>query len=324
MSTEQGYSGGDRKLSLEPLMHALGITPDELAERMLQFNSDAEEPIKSPGTIEKMAVSGVSLNRTNSVSFAYEFVQHTLETHDDLDLQMIADLISTLETTHKRLQRKSSPSSSSSQKRPPATRLLDFIQSSQSENRHLGTLQERIAGNYILVRKTSSFEGDHFYEEPLYVGNFDEDSWLLSNKHGVNIGFTSFSNGIFTTILAHPDPTRIFGFRVIMGFFAEQQQPEFVPGVAIRFSDDQRRPSASRVLIRRANVDQTTLQRWADCASDGLEGGSVHQASGFTSRVERDDVEYALYTELQIGQHVKSHEADEWEKICKENGISFS
>lgn len=305
------------RLSFDEFATMFGSGSDELYTKMRTFNESLSGKGKlSNRTLEKMRTDGVSKRNVQTRSWIKQFSDHIRSEHDDLSYEKIEAYLGSFQ---------SRPAAPTLPVQPEFASFIHRVTDAISNNQSLEDEREDYAGFYRIIRRTSKRDETHFHEEPFFLGNHGQESWLIPNAQRLNRGVSFASAGICTTILTHPHNVRVLGVRMIMLYGHDNPGAEMMSGVMLRFSDDQARPAASQIIAKRV-TDPNVNKAWLDAIDElrHLEDtdsprNRIREVDGDLSRyaeiVTQDGeraADHAEYSRLIEQEHTKAFDSDDW------------
>ncbi len=272
-------------------------------------------------TIVNMSLNGLKIRNRKTVDFVRGYFKSRFKGDVELEagqLVRVIEMIGSLE-------------SSDTKKDNKVTRVTDvaeefirFFGEQRLRNENIIDTEKATEGFYVVVRKADNAQVDYFYEEPLFIGSFSKSSWLMSRRHGICWGFTLCSNGNFTVFLENHDRMRVVGFHIIMIHCGNFWNSEYLPGLMLRFSEAKVRPIVSTIAIRRILLEENQKADWKACEDTWFgrnKKKGEEKAKQLTHEVRKGDDRYELYNQLDIDNHIKCRDRQEWETICSRAGI---
>lgn len=317
MSTESGAENGPNSFS--QFASDLNASPDELVRLLKTYNGGLAGAQRiSDRAIENMRHKGISLRRSLTREWLAGFVRSLRVENDDMGFGETSELIKGLTQSGANL---SVPDVA-----PPDLVFHDVkkfgvaISEVQNNNAMLETSRVDLAGHYIVARETTRADRFRYYEEPLFLGLPEEESWMLTHRSGIARGFAVPSNGMLTVVLHHEHRMRGTGVIVLMIASDDIVNGDaYSTGLVMRLSDTQARPTASRIVLRRAK-DQDEIDAWTSLVQS--EGSvSARDVGHYVRELDDGDSMQEKYRALETGFSLKTPELADWPDILKKVGL---
>lgn len=296
----------------------LGLSSDELLDKLKSYNQalDGGKGL-SERAIEMMRKDGISLRRRLTRDWLAGFVRTSRSTTNDHSFAETADLIKELG---------SAGANVSAVNVGPSDLVFEDVQSFgvavteyQTKNLAVEDARAILSGHYIVARETTHQDEFHYYEEPVYIGTSDQQSWMLTERHGVAKGFVVPSNGIMTLVLSHSHSVRGTGTITLMVGLGDDDDVDYHAGLMLRLSDTQARPTASRIVLRKAD-DHDQISAWEEVVSATEKVKSKHVRK-LIKRLEDGDPLQEAFRGLETGVSLKTPELTKWPGMLRQVGL---
>lgn len=301
-----------------------GSSADDVLKKMKAF--DGSQVKLSSRAIEKMRSEGISLRNTRTRTFLQDFVKANFPEALELSGAQADDFLVMLVEKEPASARQNDNKAFSSD--PEIFATVSALTAIRDRNEELQAARKEFSGYYYLVRRTSRDDGDDFYEEPFFLGDQGERSFLIQHRQNLSTGFSFASNSICSTILTNRHAQRTLGASMIMLFADDGPERGLFTGVMLRFSDDMARPAASQVLARRVHdkglTDQWSTEVDAAMGLQEADHGSDEARSAISDlkkhalRIVKGDEPsslYRFYEVFSLKHHAKAFNQTQIEKV---------
>ncbi|MEO0936923.1 MAG: hypothetical protein AAFY38_02085 [Pseudomonadota bacterium] len=174
-------------------------------------------------------------------------------------------------------------------------------------NTGLSESRTALSGYYRLIRASTRASRNEYYEEPLFIGDAGDTSWLAMKTRGTpRLGFAFAGLGVVFVTFAAPHSERGLSGAMLTLHGYGYATPKFLSGVMARLSDDRSRPAAVSVLAIRED-DQDVIGAWQAAQSEDNMGKLCR-----TITAETASEEFAMLEEFDLRHSVKGHKLDQW------------
>ena len=190
-----------------------------------------------------------------------------------------------------------------------------FLLDAAAQNEGLRTERSSLRGHYRLIRASTREKSNVYFEEPMFIGDVDEPSWIcLATRKQPRTGFSFAGLGVgFAVFASVHSPRLISGAMVTLHGF-DFVRRKFLSGVMSRLSDERSRPAAVQVLAIRED-DEAVIQSW----QDAVQTQAAHSLCA-TITAENDPEKFAMLEDFQLRHNVKGHLLDDWYDLMDKHG----
>lgn len=304
--------------NFEAFAAELGLSQDGLIEKLKTYNNQLEGSKKiSDRAIENMRANGISLRRRMTRDWLAGFVRMSRTTAQDHSFAETASLIKDLVERGANIDAPNVPA--------PDVIYEDVhafgvgVTEFQTKNAQVEEARAKLSGHFIVARETTQHDSTDYYEEPLFIAPPEQTSWMLTHRNGIAKGFLVPSNGIFSLVLHHDHSTRGVGVISMMISMSDIDDYDLHMGLMLRLSDTQYRPSASRIVLRRA-TDNDLIHEW-DAFVEAEEKASAKNVRQYVERLQDGHERQATYRKLKTGEFLKTPDIVNWPQMLREAGL---